>query len=163
FTATDGAPEALIGRLLTCLDPRDTAVPGAVERHLAPAATAAMRMSKAARKDYDTIAIGGPPPGGPPPRRSLLPPRGGEGRGLRINLACVAEGAAAAVELIVVADGGGEALAAKVDRYARFYGFTGRLVITPYPLDRGQALEAGAAHSQADALLFMAPGVLPRG
>jgi hypothetical protein len=165
FPALDGAQEGVAARLLTCLNPADAAVRSVVERHLAPASVAATRRSSGGGDAGEVVPIGGKRRGEEAPRLSIVLPVVDGADDLDINLACLAgEPMAVAAELIVVAAGGVDsALADRLDHYARFYGFAGRLAMIERAVTRHQALAAGAGLAAGEALLFLAPDVLPRG
>lgn len=165
FQPADAAQEGIADRLLTCLDPRDAAVRQIVERHLAPASIAVMSRAGRQGDAGEVVPIGAKRPGDETPRLSIVIPVGGGAEDLDINLACLAgEPAATMSELVIVAAGTGDAsLAARVDRYARFYGFSGRLVLAQQAMGKHHALERGAALAEGEALLFLSPDVLPRG
>ncbi|MCC7046229.1 MAG: hypothetical protein IT562_05910 [Alphaproteobacteria bacterium] len=165
FPALDGTQEGVAARLLTCLDPADAAVRSVVERHLAPASVAAVRRGGGSSDGGEVVPIGNKPRDGEAPRLSIVLPLGDGAEDIDINLACLAgEPAAVAAELIVVASGGADsALADRLDHYARFYGFGGRLAMIERAVTRHRALAAGARLATGEALLFLAPDVLPRG
>ncbi|MCC6468569.1 MAG: hypothetical protein IT563_09620 [Alphaproteobacteria bacterium] len=165
FPALDGAQEGVAARLLTCLNPADAAVRSVVERHLAPASVAATRRGASGGDAGEVVPIGNKPRGGETPRLSIVLPLADGAEDIDINLACLAgEAAAVAAELIVVASGGADsALADRLDHYTRFYGFGGRLAMIERTVTRHQAIAAGARLATGEALLFLAPDVLPRG
>jgi hypothetical protein len=165
FQALDAAHDGIAARLLSCLDPRDAAVRPIVERHLAPACVAATRRAGRGIEAGHVVPIGAARRADETPRLTVVLPIVDSAEDLDINLACLAgEPMAAAAELVLVAAGGADsALADRADRYARFYGFSGRLAMIERAATRHQALAAGARLAGGETLLFLAPDVLPRG
>lgn len=165
FSAMDGSQDGVTEQLLSCIDPRDPAARSIVERHLAPISTAVLRRAPRRAEAGEATAIGIRRESGDTPRLSIVMPAPEGIDELDINLACLAgEPAAAVAELIVVTgdDHGGD-LSDRLDHYARFYGFSGRLATAPGGLGRHHALELGATLAQGEALLFLSLDVLPRG
>lgn len=165
FATVEGSQDGVTDRLLTCLNPADPAARAIVERHLAPISSAVLRHAGRRAEPGDAVRIGAPRPGDDTPRLSIVIPAPDGVDELDINLACLAgEPAAAMAELIVVTgdDQGGDP-SGRLDHYARFYGFSGRLATMPGVIGRHQALEHGASLAQGEALLFLSPDVLPRG
>ncbi|MBL8706148.1 MAG: hypothetical protein JNM30_14960 [Rhodospirillales bacterium] len=165
FATVESSQDGVADRLLSCLNPRDPAARAIVERHLAPISTAVLRHAAHRAEPVDAVAIGAPRPGDETPRLSIVIAAPDGIDELDINLACLAgEPAAAMAELIVVTgdDQGGDP-SGRLDHYARFYGFSGRLATLPGAVGRHQALEHGAGLARGEALLFLSPDVLPRG
>lgn len=165
FPTVESGQEGVADRLLSCLNPRDPAARAIVERHLAPISATVLRHAARRAEAADAVPIGAPRPGDDTPRLSIVIAAPDGIDEIDINLACLAgEPAAAMAELIVVTgdDQGGDP-SGRLDHYARFYGFSGRLATMPGAVGRHQALEHGATLARGEALLFLSPDVLPRG
>jgi O-antigen biosynthesis protein len=156
---------ALIRQMLCSVNIFDPAAELVIARQLAPLVAAST--AQAAPKRRSAVSCGF----GPPPRRTakvsaIVPLLRGAGD-FDINLARFAlDPEMEAVELVVVAPGGTAAnlqrgAAADLQRHARFYGCSGRLIVSAEDLDFCDALELGAEAASAPLLLFLSPTVFP--
>lgn len=154
-------PAAVLSRLLGSVNADDPAIEEIISRHLGPLAAALCAARHGSSETPSVTSFG---TRRSHPTLSVVMPLPAEYRDLDVNLAQFAgDPDFAECEFVIVAPrAGGEYAAATLKRYAPFYGVRGRLVLTDQPLDRFEAMERGAAHAQADTLLFLLPSILPR-
>ncbi len=153
---------ALVRRMLTSLDIRGAAAASVIAGQLGPMVTAASARLPAARRCHVACSFGR---SDRKPRVTAIIPVPAGTTDIDVTLARFAvDPELAAVEILAVAQpGNATQLGASLQRAARFYGLHGRMVVSADEMDHCTALEAGAAFAEADLLLFLSAGVLPRG
>ena len=147
----------LVRQMLCSVNIFDPAAEMVIARQLAPLVAASMAQLEPKRRAALACTFG-PAPRHPPKVSAIVPLLHGTAD-FDINLARFAlDAEMEAVELVaVVRNGSG----ADLQRYARFYGCSGRLVMAGDDMDFCDALEMGAQSATAPLLLFLSPMVFP--
>jgi hypothetical protein len=146
--------------MLTSVDIHDPACEQIVGRQLAPLATACAALAAPKRKPQQALSFG---PAQRRPKVSAIIPLLRPTPDFDVNLAAFSvDPDMAAVELVVVTRPQFAAsLGASLQKQARFYGRSGRLLVSPDELDACEALELGAEAASSDMLLFLSASVFP--
>jgi hypothetical protein len=152
---------AVVQRMLTSIDIAAPAAESLIARHLGPVASAASAQAAEPRRAQLACSFGQPPRR---PRITAVVPMLRPAGDFHINLARFAVDAEmAAVELLVVTRAAwASSMGAGLQRQARFYGRSGRLLVSPDEMDAFQALELGAEAAASDLLLLLSPSVFPK-
>jgi O-antigen biosynthesis protein len=156
-----------IRQMLSSVDIRDPAAEGLIRRQVGPLVTASAAHATPSRRAVVACSFGPPLPrqrGGQRPRVTAVLPLLHGGDDFDINLArLAADPEMEAIELLVVTpEGPASSLGTSLQRHARFYGRSGRLVVSPDDIDACDALELGADAASSDLLLFLSPSVFPK-
>lgn len=151
-----------IRRMLTSIDIRGAAASAVIAGQLGPMVTAASAHLPGARRCQVACSFGRSER---KPRVTAIIPVPAGITDIDVTLARFAvDPELASVEILAVAQpGNATILGASLQRAARFYGLFGRMVVATDETDSCGALEAGAAFAEGELLLFLSPGVLPRG
>lgn len=155
------ATPAHTGRILASIDPYHPDIDRVVDAHLGPIVTAIGRHCGTVGRACATYEFGGGKTG--PVRLSVIVPVPAGRQDIDVTLARLAiEPALPGTELIFAASApAAAAIGPLLPRLARFYGVSGRLVVTD-SVDPFDGMSAAAAAARADLLLFLGAAVLPR-
>lgn len=151
---------AVIRRMLTSVNIHDPACEQVIAQQLAPLVSASAGLGGPKRKPQLACGFG---PGLKRPKVSAIVPLLRPTPDFDVNLARFSvDPDMAAVELVVVTRPQFAAtLGASLQKQARFYGRSGKLLVAPDELDICEALELGAEAAGADMLLFLSASVFP--
>lgn len=151
---------AEVRQILSSFDINHPDIEQIVAAHVGPIVMAAGRGAAPRRRSVGGVSFGTAVES---PRLSIVLPVAMGRTDVDVTMARLAvEPAIAGVELVIAASGAAAAaIGPQLQRQARFYGLSGRLVLSDGN-DAFQAMAAGADAAAADLLLFLGGAVLPR-
>lgn len=159
--AFDARPsDTVVSSLLGAVDIDDLAFDDLVKTHLGPAVSGTFSARERLESKASQFSFGAEIRN---PRASIILPAAGGGGDIDINLSrLAADPDLEDVEVILVASHSGlRTSPARLQEWASFYGFNGRLIVVAESLDYFDALELGIRHAKSDLLAFLADTVLP--
>lgn len=159
--AAQPSSRAVLHRILSSFNIDDPAAENIVRQQIGPIVTASARRLPSRMRPPQVCAFG---QAERKPRISAVIPVLNNGAQFDINLARFAvDPEFAGVELVVVAPTAqATALGGLLQRQARFYGLSGRLVLSTEELDACEAMELGAQHATGELVLFLSASVFPK-